>query len=121
MAKPTNYKFDNVVAPAPDKVEGTKFDRGKLRYDLLPPECLEALVEVLTFGAQKYEAHNWQKVEPLTERYIAALFRHIEAWRKGEGLDPDSGLHHLAHAMCNVMFLLWKEKQDENIDRDSLY
>ena len=85
--------------------EGRKFDGGKLEYGLLPPLALEETVKVLTFGAQKYERNNWQKVPDSKRRYFDAMERHVWAWRKGEQLDPESGIHHLAHAMCCLMFL----------------
>ena len=91
--------------------EGTKYDGDKLMYDLIPAECLEELAKVLTYGAKKYAPNNWQKVDNFNSRYYSALQRHIEAWRKGEKVDAESGLHHLSHALCNVMFLLWKEEQ----------
>ena len=84
--------------------EGIKFDKEKLRYDLLPPEILEAAATILTFGA-----NNWQKLEDFNNRYYAALERHIQAWRKGEKVDKESGEPHLSHALVNVMFLLWNE------------
>ena len=84
-----------------------KHDSGKLRYDLIPPECLQALAEVFTYGAIKYKDNSWQGIE--RERYVAALFRHLQAWRQGEKTDAESGLHHLAHAMTNVCFLLFKD------------
>jgi len=84
---------------------GRKFDGGKLEYGLLPPLALEEVVKVLTFGAQKYERDNWQKVSDAKRRYFDALQRHIWAWKKGEQIDPESGIHHLAHAMCCLMFL----------------
>ena len=90
----------NPVAP------GMKFDSDKLRYDLVPPSALEKIVEVLTYGAKKYAPENWKKVEEPERRYIAAAMRHIEAFRKGERLDPESGLPHLAHAACCLMFIL---------------
>lgn len=93
-----------------DLSEGRKFDHGKLRYGLIPPETLEELAGVLTYGANKYAPNNWQNVEPFKERYTDALYRHIEAWRAGESVDEESGLSHLAHAMCNVVFLIWWEK-----------
>jgi len=86
---------------------GRKFDDGKLRYDLIPPDCYRELVKIITYGANKYAPNNWQKVE--RDRYIAALYRHVESWRMGETSDEESSHHHLAHAMCNVMFLLWKD------------
>ena len=88
---------------------GIKFDKEKLRYDLLPPEILEAAATIFTFGANKYGANNWQKLEDFNNRYYAALERHIQAWRKGEKVDKESGERHLSHALVNVMFLLWNE------------
>lgn len=90
--------------------DGRKFDQGKLRYGLIPVEATEALAQVLTYGANKYAPNNWQKVEPFKERYTDALYRHLEAWRAGESVDPESGLSHLAHAMCNIAFLIWEEE-----------
>jgi deoxycytidylate deaminase len=86
-----------------------KFDTSKLRYDLIPTSTTKALAQVLTYGAKKYKPNNWQTVDD-TDRYVAALFRHIEAWRDGEKLDKESGLHHLAHALTNVAFLLHLDK-----------
>lgn len=91
---------DAVVQP-----KGRKFDGGKLEYGLLPPLALEEVVKVLTFGAQKYDRDNWQKVPDSKRRYFDALQRHVWAWKRGEQLDPESGIHHLAHAMCCLMFL----------------
>ena len=86
--------------------QGKKNDEGKLRYDLLDPEFEEQVVKVLTYGAKEYGPNNWQNVENAEDRYYAALRRHLAAWRKGEKIDKDSGLNHLAHVAANVMFLL---------------
>ena len=85
--------------------EGRKFDGGKLEYGLLPPKALEETVKVLTFGAEKYEPDNWKFVPDSKRRYFDALQRHLWAWKQGEQIDPESGMHHLAHAMCCLMFL----------------
>lgn len=87
--------------------EGLKYDNGKLRWDLLPIETVEEIVKVLTMGANKYAANNWQLVENGSERYYAALLRHLAEWRKGSKIDQESGLNHLAHVLCNGVFLLW--------------
>jgi hypothetical protein len=84
---------------------GRKFDGNKLEYGLLPPLALKATVDVLTFGAQKYERDNWKKVPDSKRRYFDALQRHLWAWKEGEQNDPESNKHHLAHAMCCLMFL----------------
>lgn len=86
-----------------------KFDKGKPRYDLLLPEFEEECAKVLALGAEKYGDNNWQKAEKdeALARYYAALRRHIGAFRRGERLDPETGLHHLAHAFCNLQFLYY--------------
>lgn len=87
------------------KPQGMKNDQEKNRLDLIEPEFIESVGQVLTFGAQKYEPNNWQKVEDAENRYYAAAMRHLMAWRKGEKTDPESGLSHLDHVACNIMFL----------------
>lgn len=92
---------------------GQKDDKEKNRLDLIEPEFIEGVGKVLTFGANKYEPNNWQKVEDAEDRYYAAALRHLIAWRKGEKLDPESGLSHLDHVACNIMFLQHFEREAE--------
>ena len=82
-----------------------KFDTSKLRYDLIPTCATKALAEVLTYGAKKYKPNNWQNCDDIS-RYIAAAFRHLEAYRDGEKLDPESKLSHLSHLLTNITFLI---------------
>ena len=89
---------------------GEKYDDGKLLLNLLPPYAEEKIAEVLTFGANKYEPDGWRYVEKAEERYLAACMRHILAYRKGLKQDDESGLSHLAHAACCLMFLLELEE-----------
>lgn len=88
--------------------QGMKFDSGKLDYTLLPWDGVEEVVKVLEFGAKKYARDNWKKVE--SQRYMAAAFRHLVAYSKGELNDSETGLSHLAHASCCVLFMLSLEK-----------
>lgn len=88
-----------------------KNDSGKLDWSLLPIECIEDAVAVLTMGAEKYSPDGWKSLERLYERYYSAAMRHIAEWKKGNKIDEESGKNHLAHAMVNLMFLLWKDKQ----------
>jgi hypothetical protein len=85
---------------------GRKFDGGKLQYGLIPPLAQKAMVEILTFGAEKYEPDNWKYVPDSKRRYFDAMQRHLWAWKEGEQNDPESGKNHLAHALCCGMFLL---------------
>jgi len=99
-------------------MEGKKFDDDKVRMELLPPEAIEGTAKVLTFGAKKYEDRNWEKGIKYS-RVFGALMRHMWAWWRGENLDPETGLSHLHHAGCCIMFLQTynERKMDEFDDR----
>ena len=93
--------------------EGVKYDDGKLRWSLVPGGPMREVVKVLMHGAAKYDDHNWAKVDNWRERYYNAARRHLDEWWEGESLDKESNLHHLAHAMCCLLFLMGKEEKDE--------
>lgn len=97
-----------------------KADAGKPRLALVPPAIIEAVGAVRTFGTQKYgDPENWRQVEPA--RYRDALMRHLCAYlRNPAGVDAESGLPHLAHAACNVAFLLELERRDGNTLPDAM-
>ena len=102
--------YQSKAAPCPARNGGRKDDQAKLPYHLLAPEFLEEVSRVLEFGANKYAARNWEK-GMAWHRPFAALMRHMWAWWKGEGNDPETGYSHLAHAACCIMFLLAYEKR----------
>ncbi len=91
---------------------GLKHDQGKTRFDLYPLEAYEGCAKVLTFGANKYTPEGWRTVPDAKNRYYAALIRHLNAQKmytdnggKGLALDDESGLPHLDHAQCCLVFL----------------
>jgi len=84
---------------------GTKHDQGKPPMGLLPGLALVEVAKVLEFGAKKYSPNNWRTVKP-GSRYLDAALRHLHAHADGEDNDPESGLSHLAHAACCVLFML---------------
>jgi len=96
--------------------EGVKFDAGKARMDLLDPYAVEQLSHVLAFGAQKYAAHNW-RMGISKGRLIAAALRHLFAYLGGQDKDDETGLSHVAHAMCCCMFILGLEHRSDLDDR----
>jgi len=92
-----------------------RYNEGKNRLGLIPPEILEELGKVLSYGALKYSANNWQKGLPFSS-VLDSLERHITAFRKGESIDAESGCHHLGHAACNIAFLLNYSKTHPEMD-----
>ncbi len=84
---------------------GLKYDNDKPKWELLHWSIVKGIVNVLTFGAIKYKANSWQTIDNAQERYFSALMRHLIAWRDGEKKDHESGLSHLDHVACNLMFL----------------
>ncbi len=95
--------------------EAIKFDKEKIRPSLIPAPFIEDLAAVLTFGAKKYGDHNWTRGFKWTRVYDA-LQRHLLAWFKGEDKDPETGLSHLMHATCNIMFLHTFAKEHPELD-----
>ena len=92
-----------------------KFDDGKMPFHLLSTEAMNQTAAVLAFGAEKYAEHNWRKGF-VWSRPLSAAMRHITAFNAGEDKDPESGLSHLAHAACCIMFLLEFEKTHKELD-----
>lgn len=92
-----------------EKDLGRKFDAAKLEYGLVPPLSLKSVVEILTIGAQKYDRDNWKYVPDGKRRYFDAAMRHLWDWKCGDRFDEETSKNHLAHAICNLMFLLEKD------------
>lgn len=90
-----------------------KHDDGKLRFDLIEPKFLEGLAAVLTHGAVKYRPNNWKDCPGPYVRYYAALQRHLNAYAQGKTYDAESGFHHLYHAACCLMFLVYFDEEKQ--------
>ena len=93
--------------------EGVKYDEDKPKFSLMKPDALMEMVAVLTYGAKKYSPDNWKHLENARQRYFDAANRHLWQWYGGEERDPESGLHHLAHAMSSLMFLIQMDMDEE--------
>jgi hypothetical protein len=91
---------------------GKKDDKGKLDWTLLPWYPLEEVVRVMQHGAKKYGRDNWLHVLDSKRRYTAAAARHLIAYLAGQKNDPESGYHHLAHAVCCMLFIIYNEGTD---------
>ena len=99
-------------------MDGIKYDSEKPKMNLLPPKAIVEISKVLTFGAAKYDAENWRKLDDLQNRYTAGALRHIFAHMDGEELDPETNLSHLAHAMCCLLFKLEIELENAKSEEE---
>lgn len=98
-----------------------KHDKGKPQLALFPKEAMEAVCEIMEFGANKYGQGTWNRVEAI--RYINAAARHLYAMQsKDENgkeyidlskKDNESGLEHLYHLACNVVYATALYKRDK--------
>lgn len=87
-----------------------KDTKGKLDYTLLCWDAIEELVKVRHFGVKKYKSRDsWKSVDK--QEYIKAIFRHLTAYLNGEQSDKETGLNHIAHLMCNCMFIVSMDKE----------
>jgi hypothetical protein len=93
-----------------------RFTQGKIRYDLIAPYALEQLAKVYTYGTIKYDDDNWWKGLKWKAEVFGCITRHIWKWMRGEKLDDESGLHHLAHAAWNCFVLIEYERCGIGID-----
>ncbi len=101
--------------------KGKKFDQDpmlKPNIGLVPLRGMWGIAQVMTFGAQKYDSYNW-KGGIKYSRLSDAAMRHIIQFVEGEDIDPESGLHHLAHAGCCITMLL--EMTMDRPDLDDRY
>jgi Domain of unknown function (DUF5664) len=84
---------------------GKRFNKGKLRYDLIPSNSLKEIAKVFTYGCEKYGEKNWQRGMKWSN-VIASLERHLAAFKQCEDFDEETGHYHIAHLATNAIFLL---------------
>ncbi len=90
---------------ATDPTTGGQKGRKQEEYAFIPGGALAEVARVYGMGAEKYEPWNWAKGYPWSWSY-SALMRHVEAHRRGESRDPESGFSHLAHATFHLFTLM---------------
>jgi len=78
----------------------------KTPLGLIPPHAMEQTAWVHKLGADKYGPWNWRETGVCASTYVNAILRHLNAWRDGEDLDPESGISHLAHIACSANILM---------------
>lgn len=125
--------------------KGLRYNEGKLQWSLMHWESLSPMIEVLMYGAHKYSVFednngnkifgkdvsvedskklkllssgrdNWKKGFPEVELWDSFL-RHTAAIRDGEELDPESGLSHIGHLFCNLLFISYQQNNKTKIKK----
>ncbi len=94
----------NPELPKPDN-GGLRYNTGKNKIELLPPEWTWALGMVTTRGSIKYEENNWIRGMKWTTM-IGCAGRHLLKFVCGERYDPETGCHHLAMVAWNALALM---------------
>lgn len=87
------------------KADNTELSVDKPDYSLIPPWALEEIAKVFTFGAIKHSPNDWYKGCDWSV-YDAAIMRHLQAFRKGEIKDEESGRHPLSHMIVDAIILM---------------
>lgn len=114
LSKEKNEKLSKDSGGQAELDQGLRYNSGKNRLDLIPCSLIDGVGRVLTFGAKKYAPDNWRKFNQQQVREcIGSAMRHIEQYRQGNWLDPESGLPHLAHAATNLGFILELHKEEK--------
>jgi hypothetical protein len=108
--EPTKFLVDavrnfNERFPSKKTGVGLRYDTGKNRLDLIPPEWEWELGRVLTAGANKYADRNWELGMDWS-KIVGPLRRHLNCFLRGERLDKETGCHHLGHVAWNALALL---------------
>lgn len=84
---------------------------GKIQMELVDmgfPNAMYAIAQVMTWAAENkgYKPNDWKNLPDSFMAFTGASGRHRVKRLKGEDLDDESGLLHLAHEAFNILALL---------------
>lgn len=84
-------------------------EKGKPRFDLIPPDALTRVAMLYARGADKYGDRNWEKGMPVSRFYSSAL-RHLFQYGQGD-IDED----HLSAVIFNCLAIIHFQEKDKKI------
>lgn len=111
MNKIIKLKSKATTANPKDLVGATKVSISKV-----PVVAIVHAAHAMMQGAERYGAHNWRAKKVQAHIYYDAFNRHVMKWWEGQELEPDSGCHHLGHAIACLAILLDAQAIDGLID-----
>lgn len=119
IEEPEDWRHQALPRTTVGPTFAVRADAGKTDWSLMPWEAIEEINKVLEFGAKKYSSQNWRNGSGFSwTRVLSSLLRHTFAWARGEDLDKESGLSHLAHMGCNVIFLIYYNRYSARYNND---
>lgn len=90
----------------------------KIPFHLWPETATAHGCLALLDGAGRYGRTNWRPLGVRASIYYDACRRHLNAWFEGQDFAPDSGVHHLGHALACLAIILDAEAAGQlNDDR----
>lgn len=116
-SKAVEEKWTKLKLESATKKEAMRFNEGKEKWGLVNFEALKPMVQVLMYGAKKYEPRNWEKGLS-KEEILESMLRHVFELLKGNLIDSESNYPHIGHIMCNALFYSYFTTVDETNARD---
>ncbi|MFA5186675.1 MAG: dATP/dGTP diphosphohydrolase domain-containing protein [Patescibacteria group bacterium] len=111
-------KFDEGDINSTERGTCARANGGKVSFSIVPLHLLYGCSRVFVWGALKYAQWNWAKGGKWSTAFDCLMRHMIKWWFFGEECDQESGLHHLDHAMCNLLFLIhYKDTHKAGDDR----
>lgn len=100
-----------------------RYNEGKPDWTLLDYKSLLPLVDVMTYGATKYDRDNWKLQCDNPNQHLQSCMRHLIALIDGEEFDKESGFRHSGHIMANMMFWNYHVHPEEKkpLDQFEIY
>lgn len=106
-------KVENKKQTNPKDAAGIK----KVPTWFIPTGPLLELGLAMMEGARKYGAWNWRKNGVRLSVYFDAIDRHLKAFKEGEDIDPESGVHHIIKAIA-CLFVIRDSMLMNNFEDD---
>lgn len=74
---------------------------------LLPGGPLNSVALAIASGLDKYPRDDWKREDLNLQEYASKAIRHTYEWLEGRDADPESGVDPLAHAVADLLFVIW--------------
>lgn len=99
----TEYAEGDIKSDA--KGSGARANKGKIDLTLVPMLLLGGVTRVFMGGCLKYADWNWAKGMAWGSAMACTLRHLFKWWYLREDIDPESGEHHLDHALANIFMM----------------